>query len=64
MTYPAETREECAQLVEVLAKQKPWCDHVMSRGALLLAAHIIRRGRHLTATEKLKNLKSALAETP
>lgn len=51
-------RERCAQLVdEMIPRRKPGAERVV----LAIAANAIRRGRHLTATEQLANLKTALA---
>lgn len=57
-----EQQEHDARLVEKMIDDAPWKDHLMARGALTLAAHVIRRGRHLTAKEKLANLRKALDE--
>ena len=53
-------RERCAQLVDVMLDQVPWKEHMMARGALVLAARVIRRGRHLSAAEKMENLRQAI----
>lgn len=55
-------QEKYATMVEAMLKQKPWCDHLMARGALITAARAIRRGRHLTAVERLDNLLKLIKE--
>ena len=55
-----ETREECAQLVEAMLQTTPWKDQMWSRGALMIAARAIRRGRHFTNAEKLAHLHDAI----
>lgn len=62
VTMDKVTQEHCARLVEAMIDFPPWKKHLMARGALTLAAQAIRRGRHLTARERLANLKAALAE--
>ncbi len=57
-------REECAALVEAMMDQKPWKDQLWSRTALAIAARAIRRGRHLTESERLKNLANAMEDAP
>lgn len=55
-------QEKYAIMVEAMLNQKPWCDHLMARGAIIMAARAIRRGRHLTATEKIDNLLKLIKE--
>jgi hypothetical protein len=51
----ALTPEECAALIDTMLSEAPWKDQMWARGALMIAARAIRRGRHLTASEKLEN---------
>lgn len=59
-----EQRERCAKLVEEMLTERPWKDKPWARCALATAARAIRRGRHLTESEKLDNLMAAMAEEP
>lgn len=54
-----ENREVHAKMVEMMIHQRPWSEHQWARAALAIAAKAIRRGRHLTETEKLENLADA-----
>lgn len=60
MAKPAEkNREVHAKLVEMMIHQPPWSEHIWARAALAIAARAIRRGRHLTKSEKLENMADA-----
>jgi hypothetical protein len=48
-------QEECAALIDTMLTEAPWKDQMWARGALMIAARAIRRGRHLSASEKLDN---------
>jgi hypothetical protein len=48
-------REDCAALIDTMLTESPWKDQMWSRGALMIAARAIRRGRHLTDAEKIAN---------
>lgn len=56
-----QQREHDAKLVEAMIEQSPWSDKPWVRMALAIAARSIRRGRHLTEAEKLRNLADAMA---
>lgn len=56
--------EAYAKLVQEMIYQKPWCEQSWARLALAVAARAIRRGRHLTESEKLHNLATAMEEDP
>lgn len=62
MTDQETEREHCAQLVDAMMNEKPWCDRLWARAALAIAARAIRRGRHLTASEKLLNLAAGMED--
>lgn len=49
-----------AKLVEEMIQQQPWADKPDARVALAVAGRAIRRGRHLTEAEKLRNLADAM----
>lgn len=53
-------QEQCAALVDEMIHMTPWKDELWSRGALMMAARAIRRGRHLTSDEQVANLKKAI----
>lgn len=55
-----EHREHDAKLVEAMIDQRPWSDKPDVRVALAVAASAIRRGRHLTEAEQLRNLANAM----
>jgi len=55
-------RERAAQIVEAMIDEAPHKDHVLVRMALAIAARAIRRGRHLTESEKLANLATAMED--
>jgi hypothetical protein len=57
-----QQKEFYAKLVEQMINEKPWCEKVWARASLATAARAIRRGRHLSGSEKLANLKAALIE--
>lgn len=57
-------RKRCAALVEAMMDEKPWKDQLWSRTALAIAGRAIRRGRHLTEGERLKNLADAMEDAP
>jgi len=57
-----DVREECAKIVEQTITEMRLQDNRWARAGLLFAAHAVRRGRHLTAAEKLENFKRAMAE--
>jgi len=52
--------EHYAKLVSEMIDQFPWRDKPDARVALAVAARAIRRGRHLTEAEKLRNLANAM----
>lgn len=56
------TRERSAKLVEAMITQRPWADHQWARVALAIAASAVRRGRHLTESEKIENLAKSMEE--
>jgi hypothetical protein len=62
MTTKAERaeREKYAKLVDAMISEVPWCQHMWSRAALMIAARAIRRGRHFTPEEKIQNLMRAV----
>lgn len=60
----AVERKRCAVLVEAMMDEKPWKDQLWSRTALAIAGRAIRRGRHLTEEERLKNLADAMEDAP
>lgn len=64
MNIGKSIREECAAMVEAMMDEKPWKDQLWSRTALAIAARAIRRGRHLTEEERLKNLADAMEDAP
>ena len=49
-----------AEIVEAMLTMPPWCDEMWARGALMVAARAIRRGRHLTDKERIENVKKRL----
>lgn len=51
-------QEACAKLVDQMMDESPWKDKLWSRCALAIAARAIRRGRHLSAEEKIVNIMS------
>jgi hypothetical protein len=51
-----------AKLVESMIDRSPWKDQPWARMALAVAARTIRRGRHLTEAEQLRNLAAAMDE--
>lgn len=53
-------QEACAKLVDQMMDESPWKDKLWSRCALTTAARAIRRGRHLSAEERLANIMSAV----
>ena len=55
-----QTREDCAQLVEAMIQMDPWKEQMWSRGALMIAARAIRRGRHFTNAEKMAHFHDAI----
>jgi hypothetical protein len=57
-----DMRESCAKLVEHTIVEMRLGDNQWARAGLLFAARAVRRGRHLTASEKLENFKNAMAE--
>jgi hypothetical protein len=57
-------RDQCAELIEAMIWQAPWCDQPWARMALAIGARAIRRGRYLTEVEKMENLAVAMAEDP
>lgn len=54
--------ERAARLVSAMVEESPWRDQQWARAALAIAASAIKRGRHLTEAEKLRNLADAMAE--
>lgn len=58
----AIARESAACLIEQMIEQKPWRDQMWARGALMIAARAIRRGRHLSNAEKSDNLALAFEQ--
>lgn len=56
------SREESAKVVEQTIKEMRLEDNRWARAGLLFAARAVRRGRHLTPSEKLENFKKAMAE--
>lgn len=59
MSDLAATREECASLIDDMVRdEKPG----RSKMVLAIAAKTVRRGRHLSAVEKLNNLKLAMQD--
>lgn len=61
---PFAERERAAKLVEALITEAPYRNRPWARMALSTAARAIRRGRHLTAAEKVRNLADAARERP
>ena len=55
-------REHCAQIVEELRSSHPWNEKPWAKMALFIAARAIRRGRNLTAAEKLENLAKSFED--
>lgn len=55
-------RDRLADLVSQMIHEQPWDHHPHARVALSIASKAVRRGRHLTATEKLENLAKSLEE--
>jgi len=55
-TGPSPAREECAKLVEQMLEDPIFSNHARVKCALKIAARAIRRGRHLTPSEKLENV--------
>lgn len=53
-------QDQSAALVEAMIDLPPWKDQMWSRGALMMAARAIRRGRHLTDIERVENLRKAI----
>lgn len=62
MKIEEETQEKCAKLLDTMLHETPWKDQQWARCALTIAARAIRRGRHLTASEKMANLATAFEE--
>ncbi len=58
------TQEQAADLVEAMIAMPPWNEQMWSRGALMIAARVIRRGRHLTGKERADNLVKAVFPRP
>lgn len=54
------SQTQAAELVEAMLTMPPWSEQMWSRGALMIAARAIRRGRHLTDAEKMDNLLKAV----
>jgi len=48
--------EECALLVDQMLEDPAFNKHARTRMALMIAARTIRRGRHLTPSEKFENM--------
>ena len=53
-------QDQCAELVEAMLLETPWKEQMWARGALMMAARAIRRGRHLTNQERVENLRKAI----
>ena len=53
--------EHHAKLVSELMDRSPWREKPDARVALAIAARAIRRGRHLTEAEQMRNLADAMA---
>ena len=49
-------QEECAVLIDQMLADPAYRNHPQRRMALTIAARTVRRGRHLTAEEKLNNI--------
>lgn len=54
--------DRLADLVEGMIKESPYDRWPQSRMALAIAANAVRRGRHLTSEEKMRNLVDAMEE--
>jgi hypothetical protein len=55
-TGPSPAREACALLVDQMMEDPAFNKHPRTRMALMIAARTIRRGRHLTPSEKFENM--------
>lgn len=57
----AVERENCAALIDTMLTEPAYNKHSRTKLALMIAARAIRRGRHLSAYEKMENLKAFCA---
>jgi hypothetical protein len=56
-----DAREKSAKIVEQTLHEMHLQDRQWARAAILFASRAVRRGRHLTAKEKLENFTKAMA---